>query len=135
MNADIPQDQFTPDTLDFLTERGTILLTTYKRDGTPVGTPVHLAIDDGRAYFRTWNTAWKTRRLLRNPEVEVAPSTVRGEPTGPTLHAMAHQITDDEAGRAARALAHRYPILHRWLIPWFHRLRGWRTVYFRLEPA
>ena len=36
----------------------TILLTTYKRDGTPVPTPVSVAFDDGRAFFRSYDKAW-----------------------------------------------------------------------------
>ena len=39
----------------------TILLTTYKRDGTPVATPVSVAFDGERAFFRSYDTAWKTR--------------------------------------------------------------------------
>ena len=35
------------------TEAKTILLTTYKRDGTPVGTPVSIAFDGDRAFFRS----------------------------------------------------------------------------------
>ena len=31
----------------------TVLLTTYRRNGTPVGTPVHIAVDGNRAVFRT----------------------------------------------------------------------------------
>ena len=33
--------------------RRTALLTTYKRDGTPVATPVTIAVDGDRAYVRT----------------------------------------------------------------------------------
>jgi len=47
----------------------TILLTTYKRDGTPVATPVSLAFDGERAFFRRSgqqidafaNGSWKTK--------------------------------------------------------------------------
>lgn len=28
--------------------QNTVLLTSYKRDGTPVGTPVHIAVDGDR---------------------------------------------------------------------------------------
>ena len=59
-----------------------VLLTTYKRDGTPVGTAVNIVVEGDRAYFRTWDTAWKLRRIRNNPEVEFAPSTTRGRPTG-----------------------------------------------------
>ena len=31
----------------------TVLLTTYRRDGTPVGTAVNIAVDGDRAYVRT----------------------------------------------------------------------------------
>jgi PPOX class probable F420-dependent enzyme len=61
----------------------TVLLTTYRRDGTPVGTPVNIAVDGDRAFIRTFDTAWKLKRIRNNPEVQVAPSTVGGKPTGP----------------------------------------------------
>jgi hypothetical protein len=35
----------------------TILLTTYKRDGTAVGTPVSIAFDGDRAFFRSYDKA------------------------------------------------------------------------------
>ncbi len=38
----------------------TVLLTTYKRDGTQVGTPVHIAVDGDHAYVRTY-AAWPGR--------------------------------------------------------------------------
>jgi hypothetical protein len=49
-----------------------VLLTTYKRDGTPVGTAVNIAVEGDLAYFRTWDTAWKMRRMRNNPHVTVA---------------------------------------------------------------
>ena len=125
----------TTTSLNRFIDQDTVLLTTYKRDGTPVGTPVHLVVEDGRAYFRTYDHAWKFKRLMRNPEAEVAPSTLRGQPTGQPLHATAQMLTGDASARAARALCRKHPILHRWLIPGYHRLRGWRTVQFRLDPA
>jgi PPOX class probable F420-dependent enzyme len=67
----------------------TILLTTYKRDGTAVGTPVSIAFDGDRAFFRSYDKAWKTRRLRHNPLVQAAPSTFRGKPTGPAVPARA----------------------------------------------
>lgn len=36
-----------------LKDAKTILLTTYKRDGSAVDTPVSIAFDGGRAYFRS----------------------------------------------------------------------------------
>jgi PPOX class probable F420-dependent enzyme len=48
------------------------VLTTYRRDGTPVSTPVSIAVDGHRALFRSYREAGKTRRLRRDPTVEVA---------------------------------------------------------------
>ena len=53
------------DALAPISHAKTILLTTYKRDGTPVATPVSLAFDGERAFFRSYDKAWKTRRLGR----------------------------------------------------------------------
>ena len=121
-----------PNALDIFERQKTILLTTYKRDGTPVGTPVHIALDGGRAFFRTWNTAWKAKRIRNNPDVEVAPSTASGKPTGPALAARARLLSDEESERAARALARKYPVVHGFVVPFIHRLRGHKTVHFEL---
>jgi uncharacterized protein len=115
-------------------EQNTVLLTSFKRDGTPVGTPVHIAVDDGHIYFRSYEKAWKTKRIRRNPRIEIAPSTLRGTPTGPAIEARACILDGEEATRAARAIGHKYPILHRKLIPWWHKLMGTRTMHFEVEP-
>ena len=83
----------------------TILLTTYKRDGTPIATPVSLAFAGDRAFFRSYDQAWKTKRLRNNPAVKVAPATLRGKATGPTMDARATLLDDAQADVAARALA------------------------------
>src|ERR687883_1986002 len=113
----------------------TVLLTTYRRDGTLVGTPVHIAVDGDRAFVRTFDTAWKLKRIRNNPEVEVAPSTMRGEPTGPATHARARVLEGAESAYAARALARKYPVLHGFLIPLVHRLRGNKTMHIELTPV
>jgi PPOX class probable F420-dependent enzyme len=112
-----------------------VLLTTYRRNGTPKGTPVHIAVDGDRAYIRTWDTAWKMKRLRRNANVTIAPSTVQGVPTGQAIPAHARILSGDEATHAAHALARKYPLLHGVLIPLFHRLRGYRTMQIELTPT
>ena len=111
-----------------------MLLTTYRRDGTPVGTPVNMAVIGDRAYIRTWDTAWKARRIRRNPEVEVAPCTVRGKPIGPAIHARARLLSGDEAATAARALDRKHPLLQGIAVPLAHRLYRYQTVHFELTP-
>jgi uncharacterized protein len=117
---------------DRFVQQNTALLTTFRRDGTPVGTPVHIAVDGDRAYFRTWDTAWKLRRIRANPLVEIAPSTVRGKPTGPALAATARILSGEESAQAGRLIARKYPFLHGFLIPLLHRLRGNTTMHVEL---
>ncbi len=112
----------------------TILLTTYKRDGTPVATPVSVAFDGERAFFRSYDTAWKTRRLRRNPAVQVAPSTLGGRPTGPAIRARATLLDGEQARVAARTLARRHRVLQAILVPTAHRLMRYRTMHYELVP-
>src|SRR5918994_6959571 len=56
----------------------TVLLTTFRRDGTPVRTPVSIVVEGDRAFVRTWNTAGKANRIRSNPEVTIAPCTAGG---------------------------------------------------------
>jgi PPOX class probable F420-dependent enzyme len=123
-----------PRLLEPFVEQWAVLLTTYKRDGTPVGTPVNIAVDGDRAFVRTFDTAWKLKRIRNYPEVEVAPSMWRGSPTGSAIRARARVLEGEESAYAGRLLARKHPILHRFLVPLVHRLRGNRTIHIELRP-
>jgi PPOX class probable F420-dependent enzyme len=112
----------------------TILLTTYKRDGTAVGTPVSVAFDGDQAYFRSFDKAWKTKRIRRDPSVQAAPSTFRGKPTGPAIRARATLLDGEQARVAARALARRHRVLQAIVVPTAHRLMRYRTMHYELTP-
>jgi PPOX class probable F420-dependent enzyme len=122
-------------TLEPFVRQKTVLLTTYRRDGTPVGTPVNIAVDGDRAFVRTFDTAWKLKRIRNNPEVEIAPSTMRGEPTGPAIQARARVLSGSESEYAGRALTRKYPILQGFFVPLFHRLRRHKTIHIELVPV
>jgi PPOX class probable F420-dependent enzyme len=120
-------------TLSSLKDTKTVLLTTYKRDGTPIDTAVSIAFNGDRAFFRSYDKAWKTKRLRNNPNVEVAPATVKGTPTGPALEARATLLDSEQATVAAHALARRHRVLHGVMVPLLHRLRRHRTMHYELE--
>src|SRR6185437_10479248 len=113
----------------------TVLLTTYKRDGTGVETPVSIAFDGERAFFRSYDKAWKTKRLARNPNVRVAPSTVRGAARGPAIEARARLLEGEKARAAARALGRRHRVLQAVVVPLMHKLSRYRTMHYELVPA
>jgi PPOX class probable F420-dependent enzyme len=115
----------------------TVVLSTYRRDGTPVSTAVSIAVDGGHAYVRSFEQAWKTKRIRNNPDVMIAPATMRGAPTAPAVAAKARRLADDESRPAARALARKYPLLQGVMVPLMHRLgraKTGRTVHFELTP-
>lgn len=120
------------ETLETLRSTKTVVMRTFKRDGTPVPTAVSIAFDGDRAFFRSYDKAWKTRRLRNNPSVEVAASTFRGRITGQTIAAQSRLLTEQEADVAAKALARRHPILQGVLVPLAHRLKGYRTMHYEL---
>ena len=120
-------------TLSSLKNTKTIVLTTYKRDGNPVDTPVSIAFDGDRAFFRSYDKAWKTKRLRRNPDVRVAPATVKGTVTGPAIDARAMLLEGDEARVAARALGRRHRVLQALVVPVSHRLMRYRTMHYELH--
>jgi uncharacterized protein len=69
-----------------------ISITTYRRDGSPVATPVWVTASGGRLYVWTGAQTGKARRIRRNPEVTVAPCTARGVLTGPQVAASAQVV-------------------------------------------
>jgi hypothetical protein len=116
-----------------LEDRWAMLLRTRKRDGSLVNTPVNVAVDGGRAYFATPESAAKVRRLRNFDEVEVAPSTLRGRPTGVMLTARARRLEGDEAVEAERRLRARYPFVRRIVVPLELRLRRAKEAFYELS--
>jgi hypothetical protein len=119
--------------IDTLGRQRAVLLETRKRDGSWVGTPVSIVVADGRAFFRTYDASGKAKRLRNFAGVRVAPCTLRGRPTGPSVAATARLLDDDEAARVRALLAGKYPWLHGRIVPAVHRRKGWRTLHYELE--
>lgn len=84
------------------------LLVTYRRDGTPVPTPVWAAPGGGRLYVRSERDAGKLKRLRNDSRLLVAPCTVRGKPLGAPFEARARTLAPAEELLAERALVARY---------------------------
>ncbi len=96
METNQPRSASPADLARFIRQK-TILLKTRKRDGTWVATPVSIAVQGDRAYVRTYDKSWKSKRLRNFPEVRFAPSTFRGKPSGPAVRAGARLLDGEEA--------------------------------------
>jgi uncharacterized protein len=109
-----------------------MLLETRRRDGSWVATPVNPVVDDHRVFFRTWSSSGKAKRLRNFAEVRLAPSTVRGTPTGPTILGTATLLTGDSARHAATLLNRKFPLLQGIAVRLFHRIKHYRTLHYEI---
>jgi PPOX class probable F420-dependent enzyme len=102
-------EQATTGSFDSLSGHKYCLVVTFKRDGTAVPTPVWFGIDaDGRLYFRTGADVAKVRRIRNTWRVLVAPCTVRGKPSGPSIEGSARVMGADETEHAEAAIKSNY---------------------------
>jgi PPOX class probable F420-dependent enzyme len=108
-------------------------LETRKRDGKWIATPVHPVVEGDHVFFRTWHTSGKAKRLRNFHEVRFAPSTARGRPTGPWLRGRATLLDGVDAAHAADLINRRYPLLQGVAVRLYHRVRGYRTLHYRIS--
>ncbi|MBF6331403.1 PPOX class F420-dependent oxidoreductase [Nocardia transvalensis] len=83
-----------------------VLLTSFRKNGSPVSTPVWAVLDDGRLYVWTVSDSWKVKRIRRNPAVTLQPCSVTGTPRGAVIDGTA-RILDDPGSDRVRALIKR----------------------------
>jgi PPOX class probable F420-dependent enzyme len=114
-----------------LTTSRTALLTTYRRDGRPVPTPVSLAVVGDRAYFVTAAASGKAKRLARCERVMLAPCASGGRPIGPGVTGRARPV-DGAARRRLRPTLLRPTgaLFWSWLL---YRVRGHAMALYEVE--
>jgi uncharacterized protein len=115
-----------------------IALTTYRRDGRPVTTPVWAAPLNGNVYVVTARSTGKVRRLRATDRVRFAPSNMNGRRILGAWHEGSGRVVEDEQrrGEALAALRRKYG----WqmsLAMLINRLRGLdrERVVLELTPA
>jgi uncharacterized protein len=106
-----------------------ISLTTFRRNGLGVRTPVWFGEENGKLYVSTRTDSGKYKRLRNNPQVKIAPCTMRGKVTGPEFAATARILPTEDWPRASRTVKKKY---------WLARLPIWnkkKTVYLEIDPT
>jgi len=83
-------------------------LTTFKRDGTAVATPVWFVVDNGRLLVVTDAESFKIKRIRRNPSVTVARCSARGRVQGEPVPGRAEMLPGAELVRAERLMNRKY---------------------------
>ena len=85
-------------------------ITSYKRDGRGVATPVWFVQRDGRLLVETDAASGKVKRIRRNPQVRVAVCTASGRLPGQQVRAEAEILPDSETGAVERLIADKYRV-------------------------
>ncbi|MGW7366408.1 PPOX class F420-dependent oxidoreductase [Streptomyces sp. NPDC054841] len=87
-----------------------ISLTTFRKDGTGVATPVWFAVAGGELYVWTRSDSWKVKRLRRDSRVTVSACDVRGRVVegAPSVEGTARLLGDADMKRVRKALARKY---------------------------
>lgn len=113
-----------------------LLITSYRKNGTGVATPVWV-VRDGEA-LGAWSAAdsWKVKRIRNRADVLVGPCDARGNPTGEQVPATAEICDPDVTARYRTLIARKYGIVGR-LALFGSRLRRGKTgtVGIRISPA
>ena len=85
-----------------------ISLTTFRKTGVGVPTPVWFGEDNGKLFVMTRSDMGKSKRIRNNPQVKVAPCTMSGKVTGEQFPATARILPPEEHKRARAAINRKY---------------------------
>jgi len=85
-----------------------ISLGTLRRNGSVVQTPVWFGEENDKLYVMTKSTLGKSKRIRNNPQVRVAPCTIRGKITGPMFDASARLLSAEAFAKARATINRKY---------------------------
>lgn len=115
-----------------------LLLTTFRKDGTPVPTPVWVAPGDTDDVIYAWSAkeTGKVKRIRRSGDVEVGPCDFRGNPKGESVRARARLLDDDASDDVRARIVKKYGFMG-WLTMTGSKLRRGRTgtIGIEITPA
>ncbi|HEY7347605.1 MAG TPA: PPOX class F420-dependent oxidoreductase [Ktedonobacterales bacterium] len=90
-----------------------LLLTTFRKSGDAVPTPVWYGRTGDHLYVFSLAKAGKVKRIRNSGNVQIAACTGIGRITGPTMEAKARVLPKEEEITARRALRRKYPVAFR----------------------
>jgi PPOX class probable F420-dependent enzyme len=117
-----------------LSSSRTALLTTYREGGEAVGTPLSIAVANGKAYFVTAGDSGKAQRLAHTDRVTLAPCKVGGKVTGEAMEGRARRLSPDERRTAAKGLLRPTGPLF-WSLVAYRLFHGKKMELYEVAPA
>ncbi|MCC5578581.1 PPOX class F420-dependent oxidoreductase [Microtetraspora sp. AC03309] len=103
-----------------------VSVVTFRRDGTPVATPVWVTRDGDALVVWTANDSGKVKRIRRNPDVTVAPCDMRGKLRGEPVAARAEVLPPEQSDHVRRLVIEKYGLVGRLSI-WGSMIRRGRA--------
>lgn len=87
-----------------------VSLTTFRKDGTPVATPVWVAADGRELYVWTRSDSWKVKRIRNNGRVTVVACDVRGRVVegAAVVEGMARPLDGPGLARVRKLMSRKY---------------------------
>ena len=122
--------------LDQLAAAKYLLLTTFRKDGRAVPTPIWFARDGEDFVVWTPTASGKVKRIRRDGAVTAAPCDARGNPRGEAINATARLLDATGTDRVRSLIIKRYG-LFAWLIVQGSKLRRGAngTIGIAITPA
>lgn len=113
-----------------------LLITSYRKNGTPVATPVWVVRDGDTLGVWTPADSWKVKRIRARADVLVGPCDVRGNPTGNQAPATAGICDPETTARYRTLIARKYGVVGRLTLFGSRLRRGLKgTVGIRVTLA
>ena len=109
-------------------------LASFKKNGQEVRTPLWFAENGGMLYVMTRDDSWKYKRIRNNPQVIVAPATLRGKPKGTPVAGNARILLPEEWAHAEETLARFYGLGRRLYTVFFSMPEASRA-YVEVSPS
>src|SRR4051812_37903648 len=126
----------TASALDSIGDGKYALVTTYRRDKTPVRTPVWVVRDGDAIGVWTPTQSGKVKRIRRNADVTVAACTFNGKPLGDPVPARAEILDLDGTERIRKLIKKKYRLSGSLTVNFSRIRRGVDgTVGIRITPT
>src|SRR4051794_2503401 len=97
-----------PDSQEAISTARYVSVTTFRRSGLGVATPVEFIEHGGSLFFRTLPESGKVKRIYREPRVLVAACSMRGKVTGRRRAGTAVLLSPEETAELAPLFSGKY---------------------------
>jgi hypothetical protein len=122
------------DAFSNLAQHNFMRVTTYRKSGEAVPTPVWFAQAGDKLYVMTEADAGKVKRIRNNPQVIVEPCTAQGKVLGASALGRARLLSPDESRLANHHLNHKYGFQKR-IFDLMLNVRRTERAYIEIAPV